>query len=126
MKHVKLPVRMIATAIALAFSTPMAMAQDKVDHSAHGMAATSTAPWAAPYDAANAVMHQGMAITYSENPDLDFARAMLAHHEGAVAMAEIQLEFGTDPEMRALAQAIIDAQGPEIEQMRAFIAKAGG
>jgi len=102
-----------------------AFGQDKSDHSAHGIG-TATAPWAAPYDAANAVMHQGMAITYSENPDLDFARAMLAHHEGAVAMAQIQLQFGTDPEMRALAQAIIDAQGPEIEQMRAFIAKAGG
>jgi uncharacterized protein (DUF305 family) len=86
----------------------------------------SSAPWAAAYDAANAAMHQGMAIPYSDNPDLDFARAMLAHHEGAVAMAQIQLQFGTDPEMRALAQAIIDAQGPEIEQMRAYIAKLGG
>ena len=78
------------------------------------------------YDAANAVMHQGMTITYSENPDLDFARAMLAHHQGAVAMAQIQLQHGTDPEMRALAQAIIDAQAAEIAQMQAFIAKLGG
>lgn len=85
-----------------------------------------SAAWGDAYDAANAVMHQGMAITYSDNPDLDFARAMLAHHEGAVAMAQIQLQFGTDPEMRALAAAIIEAQGPEIEQMRAFIAKLGG
>ena len=92
----------------------------------HGAMGHSSAPWAAAYDTANAAMHQGMAIPYSDNPDLDFARAMLAHHEGAVAMAQIQLQFGTDPEMRALAQAIIDAQGPEIEQMRAYIAKLGG
>lgn len=117
---------LLALALGFGLLALPALAQDKVDHSAHGMAAPSSAPWAAPYDAANAVMHQGMAITYSDNPDLDFARAMLAHHEGAVAMAEIQLQFGTDPEMRALAQAIIDAQGPEIDQMRAFIAKLGG
>lgn len=113
-------------ALIMALAAP-ALAQDKVDHSAHaGHAMASGAPWAAPYDAANAVMHDGMAIAYSDNPDLDFARAMLAHHEGAVAMAEIQLQFGTDPEMRALAQAIIDAQGPEIAQMRAYITKLGG
>ena len=113
-------------ALILALAGP-ALAQDKTDHSAHaGHSMASTAPWAAPYDAANAVMHKGMAITYSDNADLDFARAMLAHHEGAVEMAKIQLQFGTDPDMRALAQAIIDAQGPEIDQMRAYIAKLGG
>ncbi|MDZ7905957.1 MAG: DUF305 domain-containing protein [Cypionkella sp.] len=104
-----------------------ALAQEKMDHTGHDKAAMmDTAPWAAAYDSANAVMHQGMAITYSDNPDLDFARGMVAHHQGAVEMAKIQLQFGTDPEMRALAQAIIDAQGPEIEQMTAFIAKMGG
>jgi uncharacterized protein (DUF305 family) len=103
-----------------------AFAQDKVDHSAHGGHMASAAAWADAYDAVNAQMHEGMAIAYSDNPDLDFARAMLAHHEGAVAMAQVQLQHGLDPEMRALAQAIIDAQGPEIEQMRAYIAKIGG
>lgn len=116
-------------ALALLMAGP-AMAQDHSGHGNHaghgGHSQASTAPWAAQYDAANAVMHQGMAIAYSDNPDLDFARAMLAHHEGAVAMAQIQLIHGTTPEMRALAQAIIDAQGPEIAQMRAFIAALGG
>jgi uncharacterized protein (DUF305 family) len=116
--------------IAALCATSPALAQDKVDHSMHGghdmSAAASDAPWAAEYDAVNTVMHQGMAIEYSANPDLDFARAMLAHHEGAVAMAQVQLTHGTDSEMRALAQAIIDAQAAEIAQMRAFIAKLGG
>lgn len=118
--------------IAAAIAAFPALAQDKMDHSmhdGHDMAApadTSSAPWAGAYDAVNSVMHQGMAIDYSDNPDLDFARAMLAHHEGAVAMAQVQLTHGTDDEMRALAQAIIDAQAAEIAQMRAFIAKLGG
>ena len=118
----------IAAAAAATFGLTVGagIAQDKVDHSAHGGHSMSSAPWARAYDAANALMHQGMTITYSENPDLDFARAMLAHHQGAVAMAQIQLQHGTDPEMRALAQAIIDAQAAEIAQMQAFIAKLGG
>ncbi len=115
-----------ATIAAIGFTAGTVLAQDKVDHSAHGGHSMSSAPWAMAYDAANAVMHEGMAISYSDNPDLDFARAMLAHHQGAVAMAQIQLQHGTDPEMRALAQAIIDAQAAEIAQMQAFIAKLGG
>jgi uncharacterized protein (DUF305 family) len=114
------------TMAAISFTAGAVLAQDKVDHSAHGGHSMSGAPWAMAYDAANAVMHEGMAISYSDNPDLDFARAMLAHHQGAVAMAQIQLQHGTDPEMRALAQAIIDAQAAEIAQMQAFIAKLGG
>lgn len=115
-----------AATAAFCLTAGAGRAQDKVDHSAHGGHSMSSAPWAMAYDAANAVMHEGMAISYSDNPDLDFARAMLAHHQGAVAMAQIQLQHGTDPEMRALAQAIIDAQAAEIAQMQAFIAKLGG
>jgi uncharacterized protein (DUF305 family) len=113
-------------AVTAMFAALPALAQNKVDHSAHGGHMASAAPWAEAYDAVNAQMHQGMAIAYSDNADLDFTRAMLAHHEGAVAMAQVQLQHGTDPEMRALAQAIIDAQAAEIEQMRAYIAKIGG
>lgn len=127
MKRSAIKTALISAATATFYFTAGAvLAQDKVDHSAHGGHSMSSAPWAMAYDAANAVMHEGMAISYSENPDLDFARAMLAHHQGAVAMAEIQLQHGTDPEMRALAQAIIDAQAAEIAQMQAFIAKLGG
>lgn len=128
MKRFAKATTMIAAATAVTFSLTAGavLAQDKVDHSAHAGQSMPSAPWAMAYSAANAVMHAGMAITYSENPDLDFARAMLAHHQGAVAMAQIQLQHGTDPEMRALAQVIIDAQAAEIAQMQAFIATLGG
>jgi uncharacterized protein (DUF305 family) len=54
--------------------------------------------------------------------DMAFARGMLPHHVGAVDMAEVQLKYGKDPEMLKLAQQIIDAQQPEIEQMQSWIA----
>ena len=59
-------------------------------------------------------------------PDMAFARGMLLHHVGAVDMAATQLKYGKNPEMRTLAQEIIDAQQPEIEQMKSWIAANKG
>lgn len=54
-------------------------------------------------------------------PDMAFARGMLPHHISAVEMANIQLKYGTDKEMRQLAQSIIDTQQSEIERMEDWI-----
>lgn len=59
-----------------------------------------------------ATMHQGMtAGLSSDNPDMMFAASMVPHHQGAIDMAKIELEHGTDPAMRALAEEIIRGQG---------------
>ena len=39
---------------------------------------------------------------------------MLPHHIGAGKMAEVELKYGKDPEMRKLAENIINAQQAEI------------
>jgi AraC-like DNA-binding protein len=36
--------------------------------------------------------------------DADFARVMIPHHQGAIEMAKLELEFGADPNLRRLAQ----------------------
>ncbi|MCK8477837.1 DUF305 domain-containing protein [Microbacterium aurugineum] len=46
-----------------------------------------------------------------------FLEQMIVHHEGAVEMARVQVDDGNDPEAIALAQAIIDAQTDEIQEM---------
>lgn len=53
--------------------------------------------------------------------DVAWANAMIAHHEGAVKMAEDVLSAGKNPEINALASAIIDAQRAEIEELRVIV-----
>ncbi|TJZ76908.1 DUF305 domain-containing protein [Paracoccus hibiscisoli] len=65
-------------------------------------------------------MHDGM---MNENADVAFACGMIAHHQGAIDMAEVLLEHGEDEQMRTLAQEIIDAQVGEIEQMTTWLAE---
>ena len=62
-----------------------------------------------------------MAIEMSGDPDVDFARGMIAHHQGAIEMAQVLLDHGDDPEMRSLAEAIIAAQETEMAQMEAWL-----
>jgi uncharacterized protein (DUF305 family) len=63
-------------------------------------------------------MTKDMAIRHSGDPDRDFAAMMIPHHQGAIDMAKVQLQFGRDPILRRLAQAIIVEQQQEIDLMR--------
>ncbi len=58
--------------------------------------------------------------------DPAFLDLMLPHHEGAVAMAKVELAKGSDAQLKRLAQAIITAQQREIAAMRAAGASASG
>lgn len=77
-----------------------------------------------PHDAfaeSNARMHRAMSIPATGDVDRDFAKGMMAHHQGAVEMARIELAKGRDPEMRRMAQSVIDSQSREIEHMREWL-----
>ena len=63
-------------------------------------------------------MMQGMLV---EDPDVAFACAMIPHHQGAIKMAQVELQHGDSDEMKQMAQKIIEAQKQEIEELTQFI-----
>ncbi|WP_313138074.1 CopM family metallochaperone [Paracoccus jeotgali] len=72
-------------------------------------------------------MNRPMMATHTiKDPDLAFHCGMIAHHAGAIAMAEVELKYGDDEQSKAMAQQIIDAQGPEIEEMTAWVEENAG
>jgi uncharacterized protein (DUF305 family) len=80
-------------------------------------------PLAAGLAAVNRRMHREMSQPGSGDADIDFARAMVAHHKGAVDMAKLVLAFGDDPEMRKLAEAVIAAQTEEIRTLESWLSR---
>lgn len=105
------------------------MESGMMDHSGHAMGAMPAMgadpddPVAAALAAINRRMHRDMDIPSTGNADRDFVVAMIPHHRGAVDMARLVIGFGSDPEIRKLAEAIIAAQEAEIAMMQAWLAK---
>jgi Domain of unknown function (DUF305) len=82
----------------------------------------AAAPDKSPFLAANEVamntMMAAMTITPSGDVDTDFVAMMVAHHQGAIDMAQAQLLYGRNEQLRRIAQEIIATQLQEIAAMR--------
>ena len=71
------------------------------------------------------IMHDMMMemhmMTQTKDPDHDFAMMMKSHHQGAVKMAQYELDNGEDAEMKAMAQKMKDMQQAEINELTTFL-----
>lgn len=92
-------------------------------HAGMNMDDGPTDPVAGAFDAINRRMHRDMTPPAGVTPDVAFVTGMIPHHQGAVDMAKVVLAFGSDPEIRKLAEEIIASQAKEIAFMRAWLAK---
>jgi uncharacterized protein (DUF305 family) len=84
-------------------------------------ACTSNAPFLAESNAAMTKMRAGMDVGPSGDVDADFVARMVAHHQGAIDMAQAELRYGRNEQLRRMAQEIIVTQLQEITAMRLAI-----
>lgn len=78
------------------------------------------------FKAADDKMMQDMsAPEYTGDADKDFVAHMIPHHQGAIDMAQVQLKYGKDPELKRMARNIIKAQHDEIAFMKRWQAQHG-
>jgi uncharacterized protein (DUF305 family) len=75
-------------------------------------------PFLSENDAAMKKMMTDMMIEPSGDVDRDFVEMMVPHHQGAVDMAQAELKYGHNEQLRRLAQAIVVTQQQEITVMR--------
>lgn len=77
------------------------------------------------YQAAMERMERDMPMDFTGDADVDFARGMIPHHQGAIDMAQAVLAHGQDAEIRKLAEDIIAAQEKEIAFLRNWLERKG-
>ncbi|HEY4163620.1 MAG TPA: DUF305 domain-containing protein [Dongiaceae bacterium] len=69
-------------------------------------------------DADHKMMMDMDSVPMTGDADKDFVAMMIPHHQGAIDMAKVELQYGKDPQMRAVAEAVVKAQEQEIADMK--------
>ena len=77
------------------------------------------------YRDANAAMHRAMDIPFTNDADADFIRSMIPHHQGAIDMAKVALQYAKGEQVRGWATDVIREQEREIAEMRDWLKKRG-
>jgi Domain of unknown function (DUF305) len=113
-----------AVAAAALLSVHLAEPQSLVDYlvaicaKTFRSASAAEAPYLADNVSAMTKMMINMGIRPSGDVDTDFVAMMVPHHQGAIEMAQAELRYGRNEQLRRLSQEIIVTQQQEIVAMR--------
>jgi uncharacterized protein (DUF305 family) len=118
----------LATTVSVT-ATSFALAQDPMrahhirgamptQHAADRRDYSAEQPFLSENDAAMNKMMADMTIKPSGDVDRDFVTMMVPHHQGAIDMANAELKYGYNEQLRRMAQQIVAAQQKEIATMR--------
>ena len=109
-------------AAMLAASEPGTATTEAPSSPSDAVEASSSVAAEAPFLEENNVamtrMMRGMTIKPTGDIDLDFVAMMAPHHQGAIDMAQAELRYGHNAQLRRIAQEIIVDQTQEITVMR--------
>jgi uncharacterized protein (DUF305 family) len=73
-------------------------------------------------DSMHAMMDRMMAMPKTNDPEIDFAKMMIMHHQGAINMSNVELQAGSNDSLKRTAQKIITEQQAEIAQFNTILA----
>ena len=68
-------------------------------------------------------MMKDMHMQPTGDADKDFAMMMIPHHQGAIDMAKVELQYGKDKQLRKMAEEVIAAQEKEIATLKKWQSK---
>jgi hypothetical protein len=110
-----------ATSFALAQDpprTPLVHGAMPIQYVADRLPGSEEQPFLSENNTAMARMMADMTIKPTGDVDRDFVAMMVPHHQGAVDMANAELKYGHNEQLRRLAQEIVTSQEREIPAMR--------
>ncbi len=73
-------------------------------------------------DSMHAMMNRMMAMPPTNDPEIDFVKMMIMHHQGAINMANVELQAGANDSLKRTAKKIITEQQAEIAQFNTILA----
>lgn len=73
-------------------------------------------------DSMHAMMNRMHAMPPTNDPDVDFPKMMIMHHQGAINMGNVQIKEGKNDSLKRFSQKMIAAQQMEIQDMNNILA----
>ena len=122
--------KILSLAAALVALAGPALGQASHQHHPSGHSASQATPaqseavraYSTAMDRMHGPMMQGV---QDPDPDAAFVKGMIPHHQGAIDMAKVVLQYGKDEQTRKWAADVIREQQREIDEMQAWLKKRG-